>query len=139
MATIQKSMRVPEELIKEIQSIGLESGKDFSAITKELLEEAIKMRRCPGIIFTEGTSGRRARIAGSGTEVWVIIAGYESVSEVFERLRGANHWLTEQQLRAAIGYWKTYPEEIDRLITQNERWTKECIHERYPFLGRLGS
>lgn len=139
MATIQKSMRVPEELIKELENISRESGKDFSTVTKELLEEAIKMRRCPGIIFTEGTSGCRARIAGSGTEVWEIIAGYESVNEEFERLRNTYHWLTEQQLRAAIGYWKTYPEEIDRLIKQNESWTKERIQERYPFLGRLGS
>lgn len=139
MATVQKSMRVPEELVKELQSIIQESGKDFSTVTKELLQEAIKMRRCPGIIFTEGVSGRRARIAGTGIEVWEIIASYKSIDEDFERLRNIYHWLTEQQLRVAIGYWKIYPEEIDRLITQNESWTEEHIHERYPFLGRMGS
>jgi hypothetical protein len=74
MTTIQKSLRMPGELIKELQTIAQESGKDFSTIAKELLEEAIKMRRCPGIVFAEGVSGYRARIAGSGVEIWEVIA-----------------------------------------------------------------
>ena len=139
MATIQKSMRIPEELIKELQSITQESGKDFSTTIKELLQEAIKMRRCPGIVFTEGVSGRRARIAGTGIEVWEIIANFRSTGKNFRRLRNIYNWLTEQQLKAAIGYWKTYPKEINQLITQNESWTKERIHKVYPFLERIGS
>lgn len=139
MTAIQKSMRIPEDIIKELQDITQESGKDFSTITKELLQEAIKMRRCPGIVFSEGVSGSRARIAGTGIEVWEIIAGYKNVKEVFKRLRNTYHWLTDQQLRAAIGYWKTYPNEIEHLIAKNERWTKDSIRERYPFLEKVGS
>ncbi len=41
-------------------------------VCKELLEGAIKMHRCPGIVFTEGVSARRARIAGTGIEVLVL-------------------------------------------------------------------
>ena len=134
MATVQKSMRIPEELVKEVQTIAQESGKEFSTMARELLEEAIKMRCCPGIIFSEGVSGYRARIAGSGREAWEVIANYKSVGEDFERLRNIYHWLTEQQLRAAIGYYRKYPGEIDQLITQNESWTRERIHEGYPFL-----
>ncbi len=135
MASIQKSMRIPEEMVREIQGIAQQSGKDFSAVTKELLEEAIKMHRCPGIVFTEGVSARRARIAGTGIEVWEVIANYKSVSEEFERLHTIYHWCTELQLRAALGYYRAYPKEIDQLITQNENWTKENIHKRYPFLA----
>lgn len=127
-------MRLPEELINELKSITQESGKDFSTVTKELLQEAIKMRRCPGIVFTDGVSGRRARVAGTGLEVWEVIASYKSVDNDLRRLRKTYRWLTEQQLRAAIGHWKTYSDEIDFLVTQNESWTKERIHERYPFL-----
>ncbi len=139
MSTVQKSMRIPEELIKELKSITLESGKDFSTVTKELLQEAIRMRRCPGIVFTEGVSGRRARIAGTGIEVWEVIASYKSVDNDLRRLRKTYRWLTEQQFRSVIGYWRTYPDEIDFLVTQNESWTKERIHERYPFLEKIGS
>ena len=136
MPTIQKSIRIQEKTLKEIEQISRDSGKEFSAVANELLEEAVRMKRCPGIIFTEGTAGRRARIAGTGIEVWEVIATYKGVGEDFNRLRQAYHWLTEQQLRAAVGYYMVYREEIDRLIKQNEGLTKEHIHKRYPFLNR---
>lgn len=139
MSTIQKSMRIPEELIKELQNITQESGTDLSTTIRELLQEAIRMRRCPGIVFTEGVSGRRARIASTGIEVWEIIANFKSTGKNFKRLRNIYNWLTEQQLKAAIGYWKTYPKEINQLITQNESWTKEHTHKVHPFLERIGS
>lgn len=94
------------------------------------------MQRCPGIVFTEGTTGRRARIAGTGIEVWEVIATYKGVDENLNRLQKAYHWLTEQQLRSAIGYYRTYPEGIDLLIKQNAGLTEEQVHKKYPFLIR---
>ncbi len=136
MPTVQKSIRIQEKTLKEIEQISRDSGKEFSAVANELLEEAVRMTRCPGIIFTEGTTGRRARIAGTGIEVWEVIATYKGVAEDFARLRKAYHWLTEQQLRAATGYYNIYTEEIDRLIKQNEELNREHIHKKYPFLVR---
>jgi len=134
MAGVQKSLRLPVETTKEIEQIAKETGQDFSNVTKDLLQEAIKMRRCPGIIFAEGTSGRRARIAGTGIEVWEVIAAYKSVKEDFKRLKKAYHWLSAVQLKAALGYYAIYPKEIDRLIEQNEQWNDERLRERYPFM-----
>lgn len=135
MSSVQKSMRIPEEMVVEIQNIAQRSGKDFSTITKELLEEAIKMNRCPGIVFAEGVNGRRARIAGSGIEVWEIIQNYKSMGDDFTRLRKAFHWLSEQQLRAAIAYYRAYPLEIDKLISLNESWSEDNTGKQYPFLS----
>ena len=135
MATVQKSIRIPKETIKEIQDIALQKGKDFSTITKELLEGAIKMHRCPGIAFAEGVSGRRARIAGTGIEVWEVIANYKSVEKDLKRLITIYHWLTEIQLRAALAYYSAYPDEIEDLIGRNEIWTRENVQKRYPFLA----
>lgn len=136
MPKVQKSMRIKEQTVKDIEQIARESEKEFSNIANELLEDAIRAYRCPGIIFTEGTSGRRARIAGTGIEVWEIIAAFKGLGKDINRLRKAYHWLTEQQIRAAIGYYRIYPEEIDRLISQNEGLTKEYTHKKYPFLHR---
>lgn len=136
MPTIQKSIRIQEKTLKEIEQIVRDTGKEFSVVTNELLDEAVRMKRCPGIVFTEGTTGRRARIAGTGIEVWEVIATYKGVDEDFNRLQKAYHWLTGQQLRSAIGYYKTYPEEIDLLIKQNEVLTEEYIHKKHPFLIR---
>ena len=73
MGAVQKSLRLPEETVKEIDKLAKERGEDFSATAKNLLEEAIKMRRCPGIIFASGVSGLRARLAGTGIEELVTL------------------------------------------------------------------
>jgi len=134
MAGVQKSLRLPPETMKEIEQMAQETGQDFSNVTKDLLQEAIKMRRCPGILFAEGTGGRRARVAGTGIEVWEVIATYKSVKEDFKRLQKAYHWLSAEQLKAALGYHRIYPRDIDRLIERNEQWNDEKVHERYPFM-----
>ena len=133
MAGVQKSLRLPAETMKEIEEMAKETGQDFSSVTKDLLQEAIKMRRCPGILFAEGTSGRRARVAGTGIEVWEVIATYKSVKEDLKKLRKAYHWLSREQLKAALSYYMAYPQEIDQLIEQNERWNEGRVRDRYPF------
>lgn len=135
MGAIQKSLRIPQKTVEEIERIARESGQAFSSITKDLLTEAIKMRRCPSIVFTDGVTGRKARVAGTGLEVWEIIATYIGVKQNVKRLQKAYHWLTEQQLRAAIGYYTVYREEIDQQIKQNESWSKDTIIENYPHLN----
>jgi uncharacterized protein (DUF433 family) len=134
MAGVQKSLRLTPETMKEIEQMAEETGQDFSKVTKDLLQEAIQMRRCPGILFAEGTGGRRARVAGTGIEVWEVMATYKSVKEDFKRLQKAYHWLSGEQLKAALGYYTIYPQEIDRLIKQNEQWNDEKVRTRHPFM-----
>jgi uncharacterized protein (DUF433 family) len=135
MPGIQKSLRLPPETMSEIERMAKESGQDFTNITKELLEEAIKMRRCPGVLFAEGTSGRRARVAGTGIEVWEVIATLKSLKNDLKRLRKTYHWLSNEQIKAALGYYTAYPREIERLIQQNEGWDEARVTDRYPFMG----
>ena len=134
MAGIQKSFRLPPETLQEIEQIAKETGRDFSGVTIDLLSEAIKMRRCPGIIFGEGVHGRRARVAGTGIEVWEIISNYLSLDKDFNRLKKAYHWLTPDQLRAVLGYYSAYPEEIEGLMDQNRNWTSQKIKKHHPLM-----
>ncbi len=136
MPSVQTSLRIFDKTYREIKKLAEESGRDFSAMTNDLLEEAVKMKRCPGVIFADGVTGRRARIAGTGIEVWEIIADYKAMDLSFDVLRHAYHWLQESQLRAALGYYRLYPEEIEKRILQDEKWTPGEIAERYPFLKR---
>ena len=134
MPGIQKSLRLPPETMSEIERMAKESGQDFTNITKELLEEAIKMRRCPGVLFAEGTGGRRARVAGTGIEVWEVIATLKSLKNDLKRLRKTYHWLSNEQIKAALGYYTAYPREIERLIQENEGWDEARVADRYPFM-----
>ncbi|MBM4404667.1 MAG: DUF433 domain-containing protein [Chloroflexi bacterium] len=137
MKTIQKSLRVPQEVAEGIEGLADAAQRDFSSLTNELLEEALKMRRCPGIWFAEGPSGRRARIADTGLDVWEVIAAYKHMSSSWPRLRKAYDWLTQAQLRAALGYYAAYPDEIERALTRNVSWTKERLGKQHPSLRAM--
>ena len=134
MATVQKSLRLPKEMAKPIEEMARAAGRDFSSMVNELVSEAVKMRRCPGIIFVDGPSGRRAHLAGTGLAVWEIIALYHSVNQNEKRLQKACHWLTTAQVRAALGYYHAYPQEIDERLTSNHQWTLEYLTQQHPSL-----
>jgi len=130
-STITKSLRIPKETVEEIERTA--RGRDFSSAANELLSEALKMRRSPGIIFADGPTGRRARVAGTGLDVWEIITTYKSVAKSQKRLKKAYPQLDDLKLRAALSYYECYPEEIDERIAENEAWTPETLKARYPF------
>lgn len=134
MASVQKSLRIPDETIRAIEELATESGLEFSAAANQLLEEAVRMRRCPGIVFTSGPAGRRATLAGTGVDIWEIIATYRSLNRNEKRLRKAYHWLTEPQIRGALAYYELYPAEIERLLKQNDAWTSASVRGKHPSL-----
>src|SRR3712207_742345 len=103
------SLRLPEDVRAEIEATARRSGRDFSSVAEEMLAEAIKMRRIPGIVFADSPSGRGARVAGTGLEVFEIVRAFRDMDEDWQRLRQAFHWLSEQQLRAALAYADAYP------------------------------
>src|SRR5438067_3833636 len=127
--TMTKSLRIPRETLREIEQEF--RNRDFSSVANELLIEGVKMRRCPGIVFVNSSSGSRtARIAGTGNDVWLIIATYKRVNKDWNRLKKAYHWLSEEELRAALNYHECYPDEIASRIHANEDITPEAVYER---------
>ncbi len=134
MRTVQKSLRIPYDIANTIKDMADAIDRDFSTVVNELLTEAVKIRRCPGILFADGPSGRRAILAGTGLDVWEVIATYKSLDRDVAHLRGAYHWLSEAQLRAALGYYAAYPDEIERQIARNDAWTKEGLARQHPSL-----
>lgn len=129
MATVQRSFRIKEPILREIDSI--RKDKPANALANELLEEALKMRRCPGIIFSDGVTGRRARVAGTGVEVWEVFYEYQILGEDVEALKKALPHLSERQLVAALMYGRMYPEEIAELIKSNEAISPESVEGRF--------
>jgi len=136
VTTVQKSIRLPEDAVKEIEALASGSGKDFSGIARDLLIEAVKMRRCPGITFADGPTGRRARIAGTGIDIWEFIASFKSLDENYDKLKETYHWLSDQQIRSALSYYALYSDEIDEKISRNENITQAQIIKRFPFLSK---
>jgi len=126
------TLAIPEDVRVTIQETVERTGRDFSAVANEMLTEAAKMRRFPGIFFADGPTGRRARIEGTGIDVFEIIGGYRSVGECWEDLRPAFHWLSEPQLRTALAYAETYPEEIERHFGSDDVSAIEAVWAAHP-------
>lgn len=87
----------------------------------------------PGVTFAEGPTGRRARIEGTGLDVWEVIATWKGVGRNYQRLRAAYHWLTEEQLRAALEYYQRKPQAIEDRLEREEQWTPESVWQEFPF------
>jgi uncharacterized protein (DUF433 family) len=135
--SITKSLRVPSDLDREIRKELKRSGiQEWSAGVIELITEALRMRRAPGIVFVDSPSGRRAVVGGTGIDVWEIVATWQSAGKDFQALRAAYDWLTEAQLRAALGFYELYPREIVDRIAREAEWTPERVAAELPFTIR---
>lgn len=99
----------------------------------ELLSEAIRTRRAPGIVFVDGATGRRPVVAGSGLEVWEIISAWKDLGRNYDRLRAAFDWLTEPQLRGALSYYDLYAGDVDAQIEREDQLTAERVRQDLPF------
>lgn len=134
MSSRARGIRLSEGLEREIEREAELRGQTFTSATAEMLGEAVRMRRVPGIVFADGPAGRRATIAGTGLDVWEVIAAWKEAGERWSTLRESYDWLTDFQLRSAVAYYKIYPAEIDARLAAEERWTPERIEAEFPFL-----
>lgn len=134
MAGTARGLRLPEDLEEDIErERRLRGGLSFSEVATQLLREAVRMRRAPGICFVDGLEGRRAAVSGSGLEVWEIVATYKESGEDREELKESYPWLGERQLDAALSYYELYPEEVDVRISLEEKWSPQRAWGEFPF------
>jgi uncharacterized protein (DUF433 family) len=138
MKSIVKSVRLDKKTLSEVESLLRLKNETFSSMTAELLSEAVKMRKCPGIVFVDGPTGRRARIEGTGIDVWELISAYHDLKDDFSALKESFHWLTDRQIMAAIGYARIYTDEIEMLIRKNTEWSQESARTELPFTRQKG-
>ncbi len=115
-------------------------------MTTHELSEAEEMARVPGIIYVDGAAGRRARIAGTGLEVFELIEAWLSADRNVAWLLEAYPWMTREQVQAALDFYTLFPEEIDARLAREweiDRMVEEAggmtpeLMERIASLPRL--
>ena len=136
MATSPKSLRLRPGLRAEIERIAKRSRRSFSEVTQDLLEEALRMRACPGIYFADEPAGREAKVAGTGLGVWEVVRDYLVEGGNAEKVKEALPQVGDAELKAALLYYKKYPQEIDAEIAENAALTREAVEARFPGLLR---
>ena len=112
------SLRLPNALFERVRQLAAVERRSFADMTKVLVEEAIKLREFPDIVFTEGPTGRRATMR-TGLDVWEIIEPYLLAGKDWNALVESYPDADEGLLRAALRYYEAYPDEIEARIALN--------------------
>src|SRR3989337_3402895 len=131
MSTPTTTLRLRAPLRAQIARIAKRTRRSFSEVTQELLEEALRMRECPGIYFADEAGGREAKVGGSGLGVWEVLRDYLAAGRDERALRKSLPQLSAAQVKACLLYYRRYPQEIDTEIRENAALTHRVIQTRF--------
>jgi uncharacterized protein (DUF433 family) len=110
-------IKMPEAMTAALARAALARGQDPESLVMEFVEESLKMRQVPGITFADGPAGRRARVEGTGIEVFEIVEAYRAEGEDRSQLGIAFDWLDARQIDAALDYYREFPDDIEPRLT----------------------
>ena len=125
------SFRLAEDLLERLSAESEAAGVSVTALVSSLLDEGLKTRQFPGVVYRPGPAGRRAALVG-GPDVWEVIRDLRHTPE-----RGMNRLrrLSEQVglpvglVSLATDFYAAFPDEIDARISADERAAK-LVQER---------
>ncbi|MBM4433510.1 MAG: CopG family transcriptional regulator [Chloroflexi bacterium] len=118
MAAKPYSLRLDEGTIRRLAEEAARRHVPARTLAQELVEEGLRMRRHPGIVFRDGPAGRRPGLR-RGPDVWEVVAALRandgSVPAVAEVLA-----VPEREVRLALAYHGDHGSEIDDWIRAND-------------------
>jgi len=114
-----RSFRFPEETLERLDARAKQIRETRTALAERYVDEGLRMDEHPGIAFADGPAGRRAVLAGSGLDVWEVITTLRQNRNSLEATARYLE-LPAATLRPAVGYYATFPDEINDRIALNE-------------------
>lgn len=117
------SFRLPEELLARLEEEGRDRDTSVTALVTALLDEGLKIRRFPGIVYRDGPMGRRASLVG-GPDIWEVVRdlkhtpgrGNKRIQRLAEEVG-----VSTSRITLAADFYAAHPDEIDRAIAADER------------------
>jgi hypothetical protein len=116
------SFRLPAALLARLGEEAARTGSTVTGLVSGLLDEGLKTRRFPGIVYRDGPAGRRAGLVG-GPDVWEVVRAVRGSGGDGERLRELSDELgiALARLALAIDFYVAFPEEVDERMAADER------------------
>jgi hypothetical protein len=117
------SFRLSSDLLARLEQEASAVGMTVSALVTELLEEGLRVRRFPGVVFREGPAGRRAGLVG-GPDVWEVVRDVRATpgrGAAKIRRVAADAGLSASQVGLAVDYYAAFPDEVDARLAAEER------------------
>ena len=117
------SFRLDEKLLERLDAESRAASMTTTSLVSSLLDEGLKTREFPGVVYRPGPTGRRAGLVG-GPDVWEVIRdlrgwsgrGMERIERLAEELE-----LPVSMVSLAADFYSAFPEEIDARIQANEQ------------------
>lgn len=125
------TVRLRPEVERRLEEEARRARRPKTVMLEALADEALRMRRFPGIGFVGPEHDRRAYLSGTGLEVWEVVELYGDYGEEGRKLMLEAHPVTARQLEIALAYHREYPEEIGWHVRENDR-TPEEWYRMYP-------
>lgn len=121
------SFRLDDDLLERLETESRAASISTTSLVSSLLDEGLKTRQFPGVVYRPGPTGRRAALLG-GPDVWEVIRdlrhwpgkGMERVERLADELG-----LSANRVSLAADFYGAFPEEIDARIEENERAAEE--------------
>jgi len=123
------SVRLNEATISRLGARARRVHMPPRTLAQRYVEEGLRMDEHPLIRFADGPAGRRARLVGTGKDVWEVIAVVRDNGG--DAAEAASYLEIPLGLvQAAIAYYSAYTAEIDQQLEANEQETAEA-HAAY--------
>ncbi len=120
------SVRLTEATIRRLGARARRVHLPPRTLAQRYVEEGLRMDEHPLIRFAEGPAGRRARLVGTGKDVWEVIAVVrDNGGDPAEAARYLE--IPLGLVQAAVAYYGAYTDEIDQWIALNEQEAAEAL------------
>jgi uncharacterized protein (DUF433 family) len=119
------SLRLPETTVERLDAHASRLRMAPRTLAQRYIEEGLRMDDHPLVRFVDGAGGRRARLVGTGMDVWEVI---EVVRDNHGDVHAAADYLAivPGLVQAAITYYGAHPDETDGWIELNKRENQQA-------------
>lgn len=119
------SLRLPETTVARLGEHANRRHVAPRTLAQRYVEEGLRMDDHPLVRFVDGPSGRRARLVGTGLDVWEVIS---VIRDNHGDLPAAADYLeiSSGLVQAAVAYYGAYTAEVDDSIEFNRRTSHQA-------------
>ena len=120
MASRHFSIRLEAEAFERLEAESRRTGRPRSEVAKSVLDEGLRMRQHPGVVFRPGPAGRRPGLA-DGPDIWEVARVLRGVAQRTGDVVAETAELTglhRTQVEVALRYYAEYRDEIDDWIAR---------------------
>jgi uncharacterized protein (DUF433 family) len=125
-----RSFRFDPAVLERLEQRARQTGLTQTALVERYVDEGLRHDDHPGVVFVDEPAGRRARVAGTGLDVWEVV---ETVQDNSGSIAEAAAYLAvpERMVLDAMRYYADFPHEIDTWSAANALyWEEEQLRAR---------